>query len=118
MQGSQEPQAGDINCGEEIGKLPFWTRTVYFCLGGSWLLSLFGMDSLLGSNSSVVFDKYRVWTLFTANLFVDNLLFLFIVIYNFNSFLPALVLPTAFRKINSLHPCSSSGSSSTEHSFN
>lgn len=91
MQGSQEPQMGDINCGEEIGKLPFWTRVVYFSLGASWLMSLFGMSGLLGSNEAIVFREYRLWTLITANLFVDWLFLLFIVIYNFHTFLPALV---------------------------
>lgn len=100
MQGSQEqePQLADINCGEEIRKLPFWTRVVYFSLLISWFLSLFGLESSLGSNETVVFAQYRVWTLLTANLFVDSIFFLFIVIYNFHSFLPMLVPLTVLRK--------------------
>lgn len=37
---NQGQQPGLVNCAELIGKLPFWTRVVYFSLVGSWILDL------------------------------------------------------------------------------
>jgi hypothetical protein len=81
------------NCCEEIEKLPFWTRAIFFALPIFWLFDLISSipSYYLASSISTVFSHYRLWTLFTANLYSDRLFFLFIILYNYYSFLPALV---------------------------
>lgn len=89
------------DCREIMGKLPFWNRIVFCGLSLSWILSLLSdiPESLLASSVTNTFQSYKFWTIFTASLYIDNLLFLFIVIYNFNSFLPKLVPDSLFRSI-------------------
>lgn len=89
------------NCTELIARLPFWTRLVFLGLSLSWLVSLFSdiPEKLIASSVNTTFGSYRFWTVFTASIYVDNLLFLFIVIYNLDSFLPSLVPDFRFRNI-------------------
>ena len=102
----QQPQTQLPNCSEIIGRLPFWTRLTYFSLVIIWVLDLFSsMPALyLGSNITTISpSNYHLWTLLTANFYVDRLFLVILIIYNFSTFLPKLVhFSSIFRKNGSL----------------
>ena len=93
MNNNQEQNQGGINCSEFIGKIPFWTRTVYFGLSAFWLLDLItNLSSTLiaASLKSSLYNLY-FWTFLTSCFYIHSLFFLTIVIYNFHTFLPKIV---------------------------
>lgn len=90
---NQPGNEGLFNCAEELGKLPFFTRLVYFSLAISWFLELIsGLPSALFESSvSTTFSSLYIWTLLTCNFCVDSLFLLTVVVFNFHTFLPKLV---------------------------
>ena len=90
---NQNQGQGAINCAEFIGKIPFWSRTIYFGLAALWLLDIItSLPSkvVAGSVNNSFFNMY-LWTIFTSCFYVDSLFFLIIIIYNFHTFLPKIV---------------------------
>lgn len=90
---NQMAENGMPNCADIINQTPFWTRAVYFSMGVCWFLDLitnFPSGFIAGSVDNI-FKSYKVWTIFTGSFYVDSLFFLFLIIYNFNTFLPKLV---------------------------
>lgn len=86
-------QGGLLDLGAEIGKIPFWSRALFFALIATWLLDLLtGIPaSFLASSIDNTIYRFLFYTPLSSQLYVPSLFVLFTVTLSMSSVLPKLV---------------------------
>ena len=86
-------QGGMVDLGAVIGKIPFWSRFVFFGLLAAWLVDLLtGIPALfMASSINNTIHRFLFYTPLSAQLYAPSLFTLLTVTLSLNSVLPKLV---------------------------
>lgn len=97
---NENSQGGLIDLGAVIGKIPFWSRVMFFGLLITWVLNLVtGIPaSVLASSINNTIYRFLFYTPITSQFYVPSLLMLLTVTLSMSSVLPKLVNFKSFSK--------------------
>jgi hypothetical protein len=90
---SDNSQRGLLDLGAEIGKIPFWSRFVFFSLLSTWLLDITtGIPALfIASSVDNTIYRFLLYTPLSSQLYAPSLFVFLIVTFSLRSVLPKLV---------------------------
>jgi hypothetical protein len=93
-------QGGLLDLGAVIGKIPFWSRVLFFSLVLTWLLDLLtGIPaSYMASSINNTFHRFLFYTPLSSQLYASSLFTLLTVTFSLNSVLPKLVQLNPYRR--------------------